>query len=94
MSQPQKVGENRTELIGYLNLVELLEAKGEMKKAKSVRETAESLASILGIDMNEFYDGDEDNGDDDDGDDDSDDDDIVDFNAEYEFNDKKLFRGI
>lgn len=52
----QKVGESRTELIAYLNLIELLEAKGELGKAELVRETVESLASILDIDLHSYYD--------------------------------------
>lgn len=55
----RKVGESRTELIALLNLGELLEEKGELKEATKVREAAESLATLIGIDVDEFYESDE-----------------------------------
>jgi tetratricopeptide (TPR) repeat protein len=50
----QKAGESRTELIAYLNLIEILESKGDSKEAKRVREAAESLAQLIGMDLSEI----------------------------------------
>ena len=53
------VGESRTELIALLNLGELLEEKGDLKEATKVREAADSLATLIGIDVEEFYESDD-----------------------------------
>lgn len=55
----RRVGESRTELIALLNLGELLEEKGDVKEAEKVREAADSLATLIGIDVEEFYESDE-----------------------------------
>ena len=55
----RRVGESRTELIALLNLGELLEEKGDLREAEKVREAADSLASLIGIDVEEFYESDE-----------------------------------
>ena len=55
----RRVGESRTELIALLNLGELLEEKGDLREANKVREAADSLASLIGIDVEEFYESDE-----------------------------------
>jgi tetratricopeptide (TPR) repeat protein len=49
-------GESRTELIGLLNLGELLEEKGDLKEATKAREAAESLATLIGVELEDFYD--------------------------------------
>ena len=58
----RKIGESRTELIALLNLGEILEEKGDEREASKVREAAESLASLIGIDVDEFYESEEQEG--------------------------------
>ena len=93
----RKIGESRTELIALLNLGELLEEKGDLREATKVRDAADSLASIIGIDVEEFYESDdqEESDEDDDEIDNQEDDET----AEYEYdnsdeaNDKSDYNG-
>lgn len=75
----RQIGESRTELIALLNLGELLEEKGDLREATKVREAADSLASLIGIDVRDFYDSEED--------DESEDEDSEDEDTEYEYDD-------
>ncbi|HKZ41700.1 MAG TPA: hypothetical protein VJ044_12095, partial [Candidatus Hodarchaeales archaeon] len=52
------IGDSRTELIATLNLAQLLEETGDKSEAQKVRDAGESLASILGINISDFQNGD------------------------------------
>ncbi len=77
----RQIGESRTELIALLNLGELLEEKGDVREAEKVREAADSLATLIGIDVDEFYESDEDEDEEDEEEDDDD-------TAEYEYDEE------
>ncbi|MHA1992338.1 MAG: hypothetical protein ACW98A_15305 [Candidatus Hodarchaeales archaeon] len=51
----RQAGESRTELIATLNLAQLLEEVGNYDEARKTRDAGESLASILGISLNDSY---------------------------------------
>ena len=71
IEEARKIGESRTELIALLNLAELLEEKNDLNESSKVREAAESLANLIGINVEDFYEFDDEEEDLDEGDIDS-----------------------